>query len=652
MATPTEVATRIINNLNIVDPELNTGVATPVREIIDAVAIEIAGVTDSNARLMSQFNIDTYSGTQLDELCSLFGFTRKIATQSYGTVTFQRINADTELYIPQGTQFVRPETQTSNAVMFTTTNDTYMVAGQTTIYIPCISVLGGAFNNVPANTITGQVNSTYTTRIWNAEAFTGGRDYENDDALRTRFKATVFKNIAGTRDQYIAIAESFDSVNSYRMFSIRTNNIEYVTVNNGAHTELTDIANIVVDSFGNPKLVWVNSVSTGTSLVPNSDYNVTVSTVGNHKQINITFNEIPIVKEPVSLFYNEPVNLEHSRIKTGTVTVYDSDDNVLNNAYFDIDLVNGIITRIDDTNIFDGIYTVSYTYSSAIDGDIVSIEYDYTSKQLHPVYTTALYIDGEIQTLATDSRYIAFNNLEEINNDNSSSWVRMDGTSDNPTNGNRIMPLVKVPVISLPTTIGLGDGQVILNLNADYWLLKDVTQNGNSIYACDAIEFDMGNAVFADGLFYKVNIDYFYDILVEQLQNEIENRSPVSTTAIVKKSNRRYFGVYMDVMVTSYSQVQASDAINTRLAEFFATYTMGNTIQFADIEREVANIQGIDACKIYIDNTDNCGIVEYYPGGTTRKTTYKTPEYITLSVIDMPIFVSAVINTKTQGVWT
>ena len=76
----------------------------------------------------------------------------------------------------------------------------------------------GTVGNVSPSSVTSISSSLGTTSVTNLAAMVGGMDPESDDELRTRFKATFLRNIAGTRDFYHGIALQNQNVSRVAVF--------------------------------------------------------------------------------------------------------------------------------------------------------------------------------------------------------------------------------------------------------------------------------------------------------------------------------------------------------------------------------------------------------------------------------------------------
>jgi uncharacterized phage protein gp47/JayE len=216
MATTTqsEFAQQLIAQLRLLNPSVSALVGTPERLILDTVAQALSDSQIDLIGLQNALNIDTKFGSNLDAFLAMFGFARQTSAKASGFVVFSRSSvANVNITIPQGTllqcNVVTPE---GVNVQFTTTSAAILAAGTLqTSPVPIEAVNPGSNGNVAANTITILNTGAPTlgvTAVTNPAATSGGQDQEDDNSLKVRFKNTVFRNLAGTEDQFLALAVS------------------------------------------------------------------------------------------------------------------------------------------------------------------------------------------------------------------------------------------------------------------------------------------------------------------------------------------------------------------------------------------------------------------------------------------------------------
>lgn len=204
--TQADIASQMKAALTASMPELDTSVGTPAAKILDAVAASIADAYVDNQLLTYTYDIDSKTDADLDGFCQLFGIARLPAKRASGTVTFTRgsDNTDAAVFIPINFQIT---SSTDTGIIFQTITGATMDVGVTSTSVPIQAVGAGPAGNVGPNLINNMSSPIQgVANVTNLSATSGGLDQETDSALRARWKATVFRNMAGTEDMYLGIA--------------------------------------------------------------------------------------------------------------------------------------------------------------------------------------------------------------------------------------------------------------------------------------------------------------------------------------------------------------------------------------------------------------------------------------------------------------
>lgn len=231
--TSLDYSSQIIDQLKILIPDLSLDPLTPERKIVDTVAEILAESSIDPYILNYQYDIDTKVGSDLDKFVALFGFARQAGRRATGTVTFSRAQAaNDDILIPSGTIVQVPPSAVSGTTSFVTTASVILVRDATSISAPIEAAAEGIQGNVPALTITqiGGLGATSVSGVLNTEATTGGTERESDAELKVRFKNTIFRNIAGTRDQYLALAIATRFAQKANVIGPISRFIEYVQI--------------------------------------------------------------------------------------------------------------------------------------------------------------------------------------------------------------------------------------------------------------------------------------------------------------------------------------------------------------------------------------------------------------------------------------
>ena len=200
-----DIVSQMRDALLVSDPELDTSIGTPARKILDAVAASLADAYVENHLLSYAYDIDSKTDADLDAFCQLFGIARIAARRAVGTVTFSRTGDLTPtVFIPVGTEIA---SSSDTAIVVTTVTGATLMPGATSVTVPVQAVTAGPEGNLGAGmatVITSPIQGVST--VVNPAAFTGGTSRETDSELRTRWKSTVFRSLAGTEQMYRGVA--------------------------------------------------------------------------------------------------------------------------------------------------------------------------------------------------------------------------------------------------------------------------------------------------------------------------------------------------------------------------------------------------------------------------------------------------------------
>ncbi|GAA1978754.1 baseplate J/gp47 family protein [Kitasatospora viridis] len=200
-----DIVSQMREALRISDPELDTGVGSVARKILDAVAASVADAYVENHLLSYAYDVDAKVDADLDSFCQLFGISRIPARRAVGTVTFSRSqDLNSTVYIPVGVE-INAASDPSQVVQ--TVTGGILLPGVASASVAVQASTAGAAGNVAAgalDTLASPVQGVST--VVNPTAMTGGTSRETDSELRTRWKRTVFRSLAGTESMFTGIA--------------------------------------------------------------------------------------------------------------------------------------------------------------------------------------------------------------------------------------------------------------------------------------------------------------------------------------------------------------------------------------------------------------------------------------------------------------
>lgn len=238
MASQADIASQMIAALAASDPDLDTSVGSVTRKIIDAVAASIASATLDTQMLSYQYDVNSMTEASLDAFVQLFGMSRYPAARATGVVTFTRGTATDVVTIPVATQVGTAD----GTVVVQTLTAAIMEPAALAVSVPVQSVISGPTGNAGAGTLTQVMTPvSEVTSVTNVNALTGGANQETDTQLQARWKATVFKNMAGTSQMFLGIALNDPDCTAANVVDGQTRFREQLQVSSGvAASTITD----------------------------------------------------------------------------------------------------------------------------------------------------------------------------------------------------------------------------------------------------------------------------------------------------------------------------------------------------------------------------------------------------------------------------
>lgn len=263
-----DIAGQIAAALALSEPDLDTTTGTVVAKIIDAVAGSISSVYLDQQLLTYTYDIDSKTGADLDAFVQLFGIARLPAMRATGTATFSRSGSDiaTTAFIAIGTQI---SDGNSPPNIFQTVTGSFMAGGVTSVVVPIQAVTAGSQANVTASSINTIVTPiTGVSSVINLSGTSGGEAQETDTALRARWKATVFRNLAGTEQMYLGVALADPDCFAANVVSATKINTEQVQFNTGTITSTVSDAQYI---FSTPVTLGTD-IDNGDVFSQGSDY--------------------------------------------------------------------------------------------------------------------------------------------------------------------------------------------------------------------------------------------------------------------------------------------------------------------------------------------------------------------------------------------
>lgn len=609
MATQQELALQMLQQLRLLDPAMSGEVGTPERKIIDTVAQALSENQIDYNVVSGAFDIDAKFGSDLDKFLAIFGFGRQQARAATGFVKFSRTTASVyDIVIARNTQVVAPSVvldggATTVSLSFLTTEPVTLPAGSLSVTVPVRCATSGAVGNVAAGQIIqfGSTPILGITDVTNDIATEGGVNQESDDEYKIRFKNTVFRNLAGTEDQFLALAVSTQNTTKANVVGPISRYREYIQVPD------------VDDASADPDSGTSGNGSAG-------EYTTALSTIPYSKH---TYTDVPYFVStgsagPDNVFYRQDIefsinNTDASKDKGDTYRgrINATGPNVLTDA------TTAYQPNLTFTNVYTG---TDSNVLSVSPGDILLFEHSYMSAASRNNWSRQIlncvdvFVNGNNEITAdaviprpsgTQNLFVA-NSAEKLYVEN---FRRVDQPERRPVVGNLFTPMYWQPAVDLPDSIVTSDATYIKNVH--YWAVEDITELGNTVRARNGIEWATGikgkvQADYDTGPFTgpkiigtaddAISIDgYTYDRNVIDLQAALEGNKQVTTDVLAHRAKTRFFK--FDVTVMYQASIQAADidaAIQSSVQTLLDGQYFGTVIQLSDVLQAIHNTSGVD----------------------------------------------------------
>lgn len=546
-ASTSDVSDQIRANLAIADPDLDTSVGTTTRKIIDAFSEVLAEGYIDQHMLTYTYDVDSKVDADLDNFCqAVGGIARLAAKRSVGVVTFSRTDTSTIVSIPVNTEV---DSNTDPSVPVQTIAGGTMVIGQATVAVPVQAVNAGPDGNLAAATLTNLATPTEgVTAVTNLQPLTGGTTQETDDELRARWKATVFRSMAGTEQMYLGTALNDPNVTAAVVVGSSKRRREQIQIVSGAATSSVPDA-----AFVFPTGVFLGGdIDAGALLLKDIDWT-----------------------------WNYGTNPPTISINAGSTT-YDTGD------------VDGGGAPILAT----------------IEGAILELDFEYvpTSSRNDPANAILNRVDiwcaGQNPTSAQQS--VVFKPTLRFTGTSSSpyytgNYVRPDGTA--PVSNNVFLPLAFGPIISVPDILSVGGstyGRIgsgvsgTTHANA-FSVIQDKTAFGHAFGSRYGLEWDASVLPTTNSVFTVGNGAYVYDSVPKDVQAQIDRWRLVGVDALAHSAHQDLLRFNLAIMyVPGSNQTTVDAAIDLAITTYLGTVGLGGVVQCSDIVQVVHNVSGVD----------------------------------------------------------
>lgn len=601
MASQAEVVSQMRKQLAITDPDLDTSVGSVTRKILDAVGESISEAYIDQHLLTYSYDIDSKTGGDLDAFVQLFGLARIPAMRAVGTVTFSRSGAaDKIISIPIHTQLTNSG---DPAVVIQTITAAVMNVGELSVNVPVQAIQGGPDGNIPPGTLYALTPLDNIATIINASALTGGKSQETDDQLRARWKATVFRNMAGTESMYLGIALNDPDCGAANVLGASKRHREQLQVASGAATStLTQAAYVYT---GN-QLVGKN-LDNGEISLPGVDY--TWNTGVNPPRVDVISS--------TALPDGTLIDLEFDYVPVASRN----------------DAANNITNRID-------VWCAGTRVTEAVQSVVFRNTITFNNTGGSP-YLRTKYIrpDGSNPANANVFIPLAFGPIVTVP----------------PT------------LVVGATTYGLADATHALGSTSGgvtyaYQVVHLDNAYGYAPSSLFGLEWNAANLPANNTVF---SIDYTYNGVPHAVQDEINRWRLVGTDAVAHQAKNVFLKFNLAIIYDfNADQTVVNTSIDTALSDYLSKLGLATTVQASDVLQVVHNVPGVDAVR-FLYSADVVGWNSATPNaftvgvqkviGTTVVASYVDtngrPKDIFFADNEVPVFGLTFKVVKAQNTW-
>lgn len=522
--------------------------------------------------------------------CGLFGFGRLQGRAATGTITLTlTVPATALLQIPLGTQFYASNAGSTGAPLyFASTQAVVFPVGATTVSIPAQCTVPGTIGNVAPNAINSFASAVGASSATNLTAFTGGVDVESDVQLRSRFINTFLRNIAGTKDFYLAQVLQSKYVSRSVVFGPVTRyRTQMVVPNVGVSTPIVAVTNDI-------KYVWAQSSAVFQNLGSASelfftegvDYTISGSGPG-------TPNITVLASSPLAAIVGQIVDVE-----------FEHTTNASRNDPANTGITNAVDVFIDGTDP----YTISET--------------NYTTSQ-------------QFLNSPTTSTYYYKNFVRDE--------PAAPGT--NPSTSNTFMRLGSAPLVNFPSTVTIGANTYTLGTH--YYVVKGVTNTRGSVREVYGLEWIAGAGGPAANT--AMTITYTYNRAPQVLDAVLKKSKQICTDISVHESPRQYLIVNLNIEYDrGFDPAAVNNAIQAQLRAFFGNKPHGSWVFMSDIILVTHQVLGVLNVVLTSssDNPTNYGVQSFaYADGMGSNGTPYTADF-KLADNQLGSFLSANLTRK------
>lgn len=601
-----DIVAELIDGMAAADPAMDTSIGSTVRKIFDVVAEQVAPAYAETYLISYVYSVDTKIGADLDDFCAMFGLYRLAAKRATGVVAFSRPTAAANnILIPANTQIA---TGSTPQVVFATVAPAVLVKGTTSISVPVQAVVAGESGNLPSDSLT--VLTTPVPGIKSttdqSDAMSGGVNAESDEALRARFKKTVFRSMAGTEDMFHAVA-----------------------VEDSTPDDPTDTLAVQSNVVGASKR-WTEQVQVfddGTDLVAESTI-------------------------PAS-------NVKHVYVGSSFFGPYLDDGGILvEGVHYDFDTTVTPPRVVDIGGNLDegGIYELDFEYvpmaSRNEPSEAITNRVDIWVSGVAPEQATetTYWRPGTFSSTPADPLY-------------TEKFVRLAETGlEPPVAGNKFLQLAWGPIVDFPEALTIGG--TTYERDTDYWVVHDDTGYGYSSTSKFGLEWLAANVPpLNTQILLSGSQAYFYNRLPADVEERARKWKLVTTDLKAHAAKQIRLVLNLAVMYSSsYDRGTVQADLDRTLANWMDNLGFRSVVQVSDILAVAHGVSGVDNVRFLnslepaTGDADDWGIqrvtadgthLNHYSGGVSPS----RAKDIVLAENEVPILYNVRYSTRAQNTW-
>lgn len=573
MPTTADIASNIIAQLTLTEPTLDTSVGSITRKIIDAVAGAVAEQSTDNHLIRYTYDIDSKNGADLTDFVRLFGLDRLQAGRASGTVTFSRstaVAATMLASIPMGSAQV--STTADPPQVFSPTMTAAMALGQVSVDVPVQAITSGPTGNVTAGTLT-QLSGDLpgVEQVTNTQPCIGGTNEETDDALRARFKATVFRNMAGTADMYRAMALQTKSDPA-----------------DDSSLPCT-AANVVGPRMTYKEQIAIASDGTATSSIPDAAFIYASSVfLGANISQGLTQNQGPDQAYTVAIDNTITTAPNHPRA-TLKITSTGGASALVPGSVWDL--------QFDYVSMFSRNDPFGTRWSSGSQAAYISTRVDIWCNGIVPrsFTQTCVFSTNVGLTFTTDTNHQG--------NMDPTRYRLLNGGQ--PISGDYFMPLLAGPILAIPSTLKDKNG-VTLTEGIDYDIVHMSDAFGYSPTSKFGIVWHKTAPAKQPAAGSAFTFTYTYNVVPTLVQQNLESQwRLLGTDAQVHGGVAKYYRFHLAVVyLPGFSAVSVNLDINTAVMNLVNSLGFRSGLQVSDVLQAVHNVTGVDNVR-FLTSTDD-----------------------------------------------